>query len=145
MNNTMYQAHAYMDNDNSGTFHASHGEETANARSQGYDSLASRAISQVQQFANWLAANNVQGFLGEYGWPNSAVKGDADAAEWNATGEQLLSFLDSVNLGATMWGTGSWLGPTDNVLNAYVLPRNGNESLVPLSQTPIMERHVGRP
>jgi len=43
-----------------------------------------------------------------------------------------------------MWATGSWLGPAGNILNAYVLPGQGNPSFVRLSQADVLEKHPGK-
>ena len=137
-NNHMYDAHVYFDDDSSGAYANTFATETTNAQGQGYTSVAARAVARVKVFSDWVTGQNVKGFIGEYGWPNSAVAGTSDADSWNTVGDAFLTHLDSVNMGATMWATGSWLSPTDNALNAYVL----GGSFQALSQTTVLESHL---
>lgn len=138
-NNHMYDAHLYFDDDGSGTYSNTFATETTNATGQGYASVSARTVARVKVFTDWVTAQNTKGFIGEYGWPNSDVAGASDAASWNTVGDDLLTHLDSVNMGATMWATGSWLSPTDNKLNAYVLG-----TFQALSQSTILENHLGK-
>ena len=98
-NNSMYQAHLYLDNDSSGTYQLSHASELADATSQGYATVGARAVARVKNFTDWVSSQNVRGFVGEVGWPNSVVVGATDGASWNTDGDLLFSFLDSVNMG----------------------------------------------
>jgi len=94
-----------------------------------------------QAAVDWVAAQGTQGFLGEYGWPNS-IRRPNDTAAWNADGEKLLQFLDSVGMGATMWTTGTWEHVTSpNINTAYPI----EPLFVPLSQAAVLERHLGKP
>lgn len=136
-NNHMYDAHLYFDDDGSGNYSNSFATETTNATGQGYASVSARTVARVKVFTDWVTAQNTKGFVGEYGWPNSDLS--ADATSWNQVGDDLLTHLDSVNMGATMWATGSWLSPTDNKLNTYVL-----STFQALSQSTILENHLGK-
>lgn len=142
VNNIMYHAHVYLDNDASGTYKISHAEETTKAKAQNHASIAARGIARVKNFSNWCAANSVRGFIGEYGWPTAAKVGTSEATLWNKEGEEFLRFLDDIKMGATMWATGTWLSADGNILNAYVLP-SGNRTFQPLSQAEVLERHPG--
>jgi hypothetical protein len=55
----------------------------------------------------------VRGFLGEFGWPNTA-----DTSAWNAVGEQLYQLLDRSRVDATYWSAGARWG-TGYLLSAY--------------------------
>jgi aryl-phospho-beta-D-glucosidase BglC (GH1 family) len=143
-NNIMYQAHMYMDNNSGGVYTYSHAEETRLSQQQGYSSAAARGIARLKVFTDWCAAKQVRCFLGEYGWPNSATVGTADANLWNATGEELMKFMDQVKIGATMWATGSWLSPAANILNTYVLPGRSDAAFEPLSQAAVLEKYPGK-
>lgn len=142
LNNIMYHAHMYMDNDASGTYTISHAQETANSKAKGYASIAARAIARVKNFSDWCAVNKVPCFLGEFGWPTAAKVGDSEAQLWNIEGEKVYQFMDSVKMGGTMWATGTWLGPAGNILNAYVLP-SSSRTFQPLSQAPVLEKYLG--
>lgn len=142
LNKTVYHAHQYLDDNSSGAYKLSHDKELALARKQGYADVAARGIARFEKFNNWLAQNKVTGFIGETGWPNAQMVGAKDGAAWNADGEKLYDYLDTMNLGATLWATGSWLSATDNILNTYVLPR-GNIKFQPLSQSEVIEKHPG--
>lgn len=138
-NNHMYDAHLYFDDDGSGSYANTFATETTNATGQGYASVSARTVARVKVFTDWVTAQNTKGFIGEYGWPNSDLAGASDAALWNQVGDDLLTHLDGVNMGATMWATGSWLSPTDNKLNTYVLG-----TFQALSQSTILENHLGK-
>lgn len=143
-NNIMYHAHLYMDDNAGGAYNNSFAFETQKAKEQGHASVAARGIYRLKKFTDWCAAQQVRCFVGEYGWPNSAVVGASEANLWNQAGEQLLQFMDSVRIGATMWATGSWLSPSGNIMNAYTLPGRSSYSFAPLSQTPVLEAHPGK-
>lgn len=142
-NNIMYHAHLYMDNDTSGTYARSYADEETLAISQGYSSVGARGIANLKIFANWCSKNNQKCFLGEFGWPNSAFGGAGNALKWNQAGEEMLDYMDSIRMGGTMWSTGSWLRESDNVLNSYILPTLNPAGIVPLSQSSVLERHMG--
>ncbi|MBN8233303.1 cellulase family glycosylhydrolase [Corallococcus macrosporus] len=143
MNNIMYHAHIYFDDayNGGGKYDASHAVELTHAKSLGYATVGQLSIARVKKFTDWVAAQGTQGFIGEYGWPNSATQ-PGDAAAWNADGEEFLRFLDTVGMGATMWVTGTWERLPDlNVNAAYQL----TPTFVPLSQAPVLEAHPGNP
>ncbi|ATB27083.1 glycoside hydrolase family 5 protein [Melittangium boletus] len=138
-NNIMYHAHFYFDR--SGKYESTHANELAAAQRDGYASVGARGVARVKVFSDWVTAQGTRGFLGEFGWPNSVRRPDETAA-WNADGELLLSFLDEVGMGATMWTTGTWEGATKpNINNVYQI----EPSLIPLSQAQVLERHLGKP
>ncbi len=131
----MYHAHQYFDTDGSGTYALSFTAETANAISEGYASVSERAVARVKVFTDWVDSQQVKGFMGEFGWPNSVmVPGDANS--WDQVGEDFMDHLDSVNMGATIWATGTWLDGDDYILNAYDLL-----NFAPLSPAIVLKRH----
>lgn len=134
----IYHAHHYFDHTNEGSYSQTYAAETALAVANGYSSVTERTLDRLKVFTDWVAAHNVEGFLGEFGWPNSDVVGSSDASSWNAVGEAVLTHLDDVKMGGTLWATGSWLGPTTNILNTYQL-----SPFIALSQAEILERHLG--
>jgi hypothetical protein len=140
-NNTMYHAHMYMDSDSSGAYALSHSAELSAAQAQGFATVGARGVARLKNFTDWTEAQNVSGFLGEFGWPNANTVGASDGAAWNADGEELLDFLDSKNMGGTMWATGTWLTPTGNILNTYQLA-NSSRPFLPLSQATVLEAHL---
>lgn len=74
---------------------------------------------------------------------NAHVKGAAEAQKWNEAGEAFMTYMDQIKMGGTMWATGSWLSANGNVMNTYVLP-SSNRSFLPLSQSGVLERHMGK-
>jgi hypothetical protein len=80
----------------------------APARAQD-DALQRRALSELASFTNWLATNNVKGYIGEVGWPDDAR---GDGARWNALGERWYQAADAAGLWATAWAAGEWWGTT---------------------------------
>lgn len=141
-NNLMYHAHLYLDYYTSGHYELPFAQETALAKSAGHASVGAQGVARAKVFGNWCAKEKVRCFIGEYGWPNSDKVGVSEARQWDEAGEMLLKYLDSVKMGATLWGTASWLSPTDNILNAYQLER-GTRPFLPLSQSLIVEKHLG--
>lgn len=142
-NNIMYHAHMYIDNDSSGQYKNSYDQEEAFARSQGHASVGARGVARLKKFADWCAEFKQRCFLGEFGWPATYYVGSrAEALKWNAAGEELMEFMDSVRMGGTLWATGSWFGESGNILNSYILPR-GTRQFKPLSQAEVLERHLG--
>jgi aryl-phospho-beta-D-glucosidase BglC (GH1 family) len=140
-NNIIYHAHFYFDR--SGRYDNAHSVELAAAQRAGYASVGAMGVARVKNFTDWVTAQGTRGFLGEFGWPNS-VQRPADAAAWNADGELLLSHLDEVGMGATMWTTGTWekaSAPNVNINTVYQV----EPLLVPLSQAQVLERHLGKP
>ena len=81
LNNILYHAHFYFDR--SGRYENPHAVELAAAKSQGYASVGDMGVARVKKFTDWVAEQGVQGFIGEFGWPNS-VKRPEDSAAWNA-------------------------------------------------------------
>lgn len=143
-NNIMYHAHMYLDNDSSGAYVKTFDEEEALALAQGFTSVGARAVKRVKNFSDWCSQYGLKCFLGEFGWPNAYFVGSTNAQKWNEAGEELMSFMDSVRMGGTMWATGSWLKENGNILNTYVLP-NGTRPFSALSQSEVLENHPGRP
>jgi hypothetical protein len=108
-----YEAHYYFDTGNSGVYSASYSTENAAAVTAGYASLAARAVAELGVYTSWLDSHQVEGFLGETGWPNNA-----DTASWNAVGEAVYDLLDVHAVGATYWAAGARWG-TGYILSAY--------------------------
>ncbi|MFY0579974.1 cellulase family glycosylhydrolase [Cystobacter fuscus] len=139
--NIMYHAHIYLDGPGGGSYQDSHDKLLADAKGKGYASVGAHSIARVKNFTNWVAAQGTQGFVGEYGWPNSAIRPNEYAA-YDKDGEEFLTFLDSVGMGATMWTTGSWeKRPNINILAAYEV----EPSFTALSPALVIERHRGNP
>ncbi len=97
-NNFAYEAHQYFDRDNSGTYALTYEQELALN-----PNLAVVGPKRVINFVNWLKANNVRGYLGEYGIP------DTDA-RWFTVLDNFLLALDSAGLDGSYWAAGEWWG-----------------------------------
>ena len=85
------------------------------------DAVAARARTQLANFTNWLAANNVKGIVGEFGWPQSSNPGadplgsgakfdprwDAVAQQWyldaNAAGLKHLGCQMNLDQNGIFW------------------------------------------
>ncbi len=105
-NNFMYEAHQYFDQDESGGYAIPQGfTGTSYDRQlalQG-SALADIGSTRVQRFINWLNANNVRGFLGEYGIPD-------DDPRWKDVLGRFLGTLDQAGMGGAYWAAGEWWG-----------------------------------
>jgi hypothetical protein len=131
-NNVVYEAHYYFDDDNSGDYPNSYSSENSAATGAGYASLASRAVTELQNWTSWLVANGVRGLLGEVGWPNTA-----DTDSWNAVGEAIYDECDLHAVDATYWAGGARWGTTYN-LSIYT----GTDQTTVKTQAAVVESHL---
>ena len=101
------------------------------------DALQRRVVGELKGWTDWLARNNVKGYIGEVGWPDNAR---GDAAAWNALAERWYQAADTAGLWVTAWATGEWWG-TSYPLAAF------EDRLAPVgvetanSQAPVIEAH----
>lgn len=93
-NKIVYEAHVYFDNDNSGVYDQSYDGEGA------YETMGA---DRIRNFTDWLARNKVEGFIGEFAVPN-------DDPRWLNVLDKFLTTLKELDLSATYWGAGPWLG-----------------------------------
>lgn len=77
------------------------------------DALQARALADLGTFERWLRRHDVEGFVGETGWP-----GTRDTARWNALGETWFAAADNAGLPVTVWAAGEWW-PADYPLGVY--------------------------
>jgi len=96
--NFAYEAHQYFDRDNSGTYALTYDQELALN-----PNLVVIGSTRVTNFVNWLKANNVRGYLGEYGIPNTD-------ARWMTVLDNFLGALDAAGLDGSYWAAGEWWG-----------------------------------
>ncbi|HYL78878.1 MAG TPA: cellulase family glycosylhydrolase [Bryobacteraceae bacterium] len=96
--NFAYEAHQYFDRDSSGTYALTYDQELALN-----PNLATSGAARVAPFINWLTGNNVRGYVGEYGIPNTDVR-------WLAVLDSVLGALDAAGLDGTYWAAGEWWG-----------------------------------
>jgi endoglucanase len=110
-NNFAFDVHQYLDNNGSGVADEP-GEGSDGSRENGSTQIANNdpniGVSRLTDFTNWLRANNLRGFLGEFGLAWSRIApGDIGAA----TLTNMLDFLQNnadVWLGWTWWAGGLW-------------------------------------
>lgn len=109
------------------------------------DSVTRWAASDLGVFANWLAANNAQGIIGEVGWANDQTFGEA--AQWNAVGAYWLSEADRLGLDWQVWVAGSDLAAVAGVptgkLSVYYTDTKGGTTKYAGTQAPVIEAHMG--
>lgn len=92
----VYEAHEYFDSDESGTYALSYDAELKRNTN-----LANIGTVRLAPFVSWCQANNVRGFLGEYGVPNTDSR-------WLTVLENLLQALDQAGFDGTYWAAGEW-------------------------------------
>lgn len=80
---------------------------------QADNAVQKRVSQQLRDYLQWLQDNNVQGYIGEYGWPSGA-----DAAQWSAVAQVWFKQLGSADVWTTAWAAGSKWGP-DYPLTIY--------------------------
>lgn len=93
-NKIVYEAHVYFDNDNSGTYDQSYDGEKA---------YATMGADRIKDFTNWLDANGLEGFIGEFAVPG-------DDPRWLTVLDNFLTTLDALDLDGAYWGAGPWFG-----------------------------------
>lgn len=68
----------------------------------GTDALQRRIYQELRVFTDWLSREGARGYIGEVNWPNNKNRGQADAAQWNALGEQWCRWADAARLWVTV-------------------------------------------
>ncbi|MFM7022091.1 MAG: cellulase family glycosylhydrolase [Flavobacteriales bacterium] len=93
-NNLVFQAHIYFDDDASGLYDESYDAEGA------YPNIG---VDRAKPFVDWLNANKLRGFVGEYGIPNNDSR-------WNVVLSNMLTYLKDNCVNGTYWAGGAWWG-----------------------------------
>ncbi|MFN0291938.1 cellulase family glycosylhydrolase [Pedobacter helvus] len=106
-NKLIFEAHVYFDKDASGKYQNSYEVEEATPNT---------GINRVTPFINWLTANNLKGFIGEYGVPDNDPR-------WLTVLDNMLVHLQSKNINGTYWAA----GPRWGTYTLSVEPRNGQD------------------
>lgn len=109
------------------------------ASAQQPDALHDRVLTELREFTDWLDRYDVQGYVGEVGWPDDQR---GDAAEWNALAGAWFEQADAAGLWVTYWATGEWWGD-DYLLAAYEDPDSSGGVERSNTQAPILEAHLG--
>ncbi len=89
-NKLIFEAHVYFDKDNSGVYKNSYDVE---------ETSPFTAVERVRPFAEWLKANNLKGFLGEYGVPGNDVR-------WMVALNNLMKYMKDNCINGTYWAGG---------------------------------------
>lgn len=109
--NLVFEAHCYFDEDASGVYRRSYDEEKAHPYV---------GIERLRPFVQWLKANNLRGFVGEYGIP-------ATDNRWAVCLEHMLAYMQEQGVNGTYWAAGArW--------NNYILgvqPKNNYTTDMP--------------
>jgi hypothetical protein len=101
----------------------------------GCDALCGRTRAELNSFVDWLAANQVNGVIGEVGWPDNSA---GEAVEWNRLGEAWYEAADAAGLPVTAWSVGEWWH--DYKLAVY--SASGSDGVDrPNTQASVIERH----
>ncbi len=124
MNSFVYEAHQYFDSDNSGSYASSYDAELSKN-----PNLATVGATRLSPFVTWCRNNNVRGYLGEYGIPNTD-------ARWMTVLDNFLTALDAAGFPGTYWAAGEWWG--DYALS--VQPQN--DFTIDRPQLGILARHL---
>jgi len=116
LDNVVFEAHQYLDSDNSGT------SETCVSSTIGSTRLA--------PFTGWLRGNKKRGFLGEFG---AGANADCLSAV-----DDMLTFVEKysdVYLGWTWWAAGPWWG-------GYFSSIEPNDNGTDKPQMPVLVKHL---
>jgi endoglucanase len=109
-NHVLYEAHLYFGSNSSGNYTQSYGAQGA------YPTIG---VDRVTPFIEWLASYRVNGYIGEYGVPNSD-------ARWFTVLDNFLNTLKSNNIPGTYWAGGPWWNWCSDAL--AVEPCNGKDA-----------------
>jgi endoglucanase len=93
-----YEAHCYLDHDNSGKYDLDYDEELTRDAS-----LEERGEARLGPFVQWCQKNRVRGFLGEYGIPGGDER-------WQKVLARFLRALDSAGMASCYWAAGERWG-----------------------------------
>ncbi|WP_269537119.1 glycoside hydrolase family 5 protein [Cerasicoccus fimbriatus] len=88
----IFEAHSYWDNNSSGQYTQSYA---------GGGHSASDGVNDLTDFVDWCNANNVQGFIGEFGVP-------WNDSNWAPMLENALDYMAANGISATYWAGGPW-------------------------------------
>ena len=94
-NDIIYEAHIYFDDDASGQYLGTYDEELG---------TPSVGVIRATPFVEWLQANNLRGFIGEYGIPDNDPR-------WLTTLDNMLAYLEGNCVNGTYWAGGPRWGP----------------------------------
>ena len=119
-----YEAHAYFDRDESGTYARSYDEEL-----QVDPNLATVGARRLAPFVEWCRANRVKGFLGEFGVPNTDPR-------WLGVLDNFLAALDAAGFDGAYWAAGEWWG------NYALSVQPQSSYTVDRVQTSVLLRHL---
>lgn len=109
----------------------------------GTDALQDRTMKTLNRWISWLEDNDVNGFLGEFGWPDDA-RGTMDSDQWNQLADRYLSRLDDKKISSNVWATGEWWG--DYPLAVYEAPDPDHGGVHEMNtQAPTFEAHPTTP
>ena len=116
-NNLVYEAHLYLDHDFSGSYAD---------RKAVYDPMT--GVNRAKPFVEWLRQNQLRGFIGEHGAPDSSPSAIV------AT-DNLLKYLGENCIPSTYWAAGPWWG--EYALSLDV--KSGKSR----PQLPMLHKHTG--
>ncbi len=120
VDNLIFEAHCYFDNDASGIYRKGYDEEGA------YPTIG---IDRARPFVEWLHRNHKRGLVGEYGVP-------ADDQRWLDCLDIFLNYLAENGVGGTYWAAGArW--------NRYILGVHPeNDYTIDRPQVAIMRKYT---
>lgn len=91
INNLIFEAHIYFDEDGSGVYRRSYDEEKAHEYI---------GVQRLSQFVTWLKRYNLRGFVGEYGIPS-------DDDRWMHCLDHMLAYMQEQGVNGTYWAAGA--------------------------------------
>ena len=99
--------------------------------------LEARVRTELKVFTDWLASQQVGGYIGEVGWPNDA---EGEAERWNALAEAWFADADAAGLWVTAWDAGQ--RRCEYRLAIYKTASCGRAPLIRSdTQAPVFEAH----
>jgi hypothetical protein len=104
------------------------------------DALHSRVMAELKVFTDWLERYGVDGYIGEFGWPDDRRR---DAHLWQELAKAWYDEADRKGLWVTYWATGEWWG--DRYILAAYEDRDRRPGVESSStQAAVVENHSGR-
>lgn len=103
------------------------------------DALHRRVLAELEKLTDWRGQNDVDGYIGEVGWPDDFA---GYAALWNSLADAW--YADAAGLWVTQWSTEEWWG-RDYKLAAYEDRHSPNGVDSANTQTVVIEAHPTTP
>ncbi len=103
LDNIIYEAHQYFDNDSSGTYRRTYEQELA-----AHPNMEMIGVERMRGFVEWCNKYNVRGYMAEFSVPNNDSR-------WLKVLDNFMTYLDQNGIDATFWAAGERWAPEEQL------------------------------